>query len=88
VSSVEEVVQATRERLGSVGVWSGVLNAAPVGDDRLVDAIVAWGDEQAIADRVGELRASGADHVILQPLAEDLQGVIEQLERLAPVLAR
>jgi hypothetical protein len=56
------------------------------GSDRLVDAIVAWGDEQAIADRVGELLASGADHVLLQPLADDLAGVIDQLERLAPAL--
>jgi probable F420-dependent oxidoreductase len=58
------------------------------GSDRLVDAIVAWGDEQAIADRVAELRATGADHVVLQPLADDLAGVIAQLERLAPAVAR
>ena len=56
------------------------------GSDRLVDAIVAWGDEQAIADRVGELLASGADHVLVQPLADDLGGVLDQLERLAPAL--
>jgi probable F420-dependent oxidoreductase len=57
------------------------------GSDRLVDAIVAWGDEQAISARVDELRAGGADHVVLQPLAADLAGVIDQLERLAPVFA-
>jgi hypothetical protein len=57
------------------------------GSDRLVDAIVAWGDEQAIARRVTELRERGADHVLLQPLADDLSGVIEQLEHLSPVLA-
>jgi probable F420-dependent oxidoreductase len=56
------------------------------GSDRLVDAIVAWGDEQAIADRVAELRAGGADHVVLQPLADDLAGVVGQLERLAPAV--
>jgi probable F420-dependent oxidoreductase len=56
------------------------------GSDRLVDAIVAWGDEQAIADRVSELLEGGADHVVLQPLAEDLRGVIDQLERLAAIL--
>jgi probable F420-dependent oxidoreductase len=55
------------------------------GSDRLVDAIVAWGDEQAIADRVSQLRESGADHVLLQPLAPDLAGVLDQLERLAPL---
>jgi probable F420-dependent oxidoreductase len=56
------------------------------GSDRLVDGVVAWGDEQAIAKRVGELRTSGADHVLLQPLADDLAGVVEQLERLAPAV--
>lgn len=54
------------------------------GSDRLVDAIVAWGDEEAIARRVAELREGGADHVLLQPLAPDLPGVLAQLEHLAP----
>ena len=53
------------------------------GSDRLVDALVAWGDEAAIAARVDLLRASGADHVLLQPLADDVHGVLRQLEALA-----
>jgi probable F420-dependent oxidoreductase len=58
------------------------------GSDRLVDAIVAWGDEAAIAARVREHRDAGADHVVLQPLG-DLAAAVRQLERLAPaVLAR
>jgi probable F420-dependent oxidoreductase len=57
------------------------------GSDRLVDAIVAWGDEQSIVDRIVELRSTGADHVVVQPLADDLPGVLAQLERLAPALA-
>ncbi len=36
------------------------------GSDRLVDAVVAWGAVDAIAARVGEHRAAGADHVCLQ----------------------
>jgi probable F420-dependent oxidoreductase len=36
--------------------------------DRLVDALVAWGDAEAIAARVAEHRAAGADHVCLQVL--------------------
>jgi probable F420-dependent oxidoreductase len=36
------------------------------GSDRLVDAIVAWGDEAAIADRVRAHREAGADHVCIQ----------------------
>ncbi|MCU4183214.1 TIGR03620 family F420-dependent LLM class oxidoreductase [Acidiferrimicrobium sp. IK] len=56
------------------------------GSDRLVDAIVAWGDEADIAERVTLLRDSGADHVLLQPLATDLAGALPQLEALAPAV--
>jgi len=41
------------------------------GSDRLVDAIVAWGDEQAIADRIKAHMDAGADHVCIQPLRPD-----------------
>lgn len=53
------------------------------GSDRLVDAVVAWGNEQRIAERVKEHLDQGADHVLLQPLG-DLESAIEQLERMAP----
>ena len=36
------------------------------GSDRLVDLVVAWGDEAAIRERVDEHRAAGADHVCVQ----------------------
>ena len=36
------------------------------GSDRLVDAIVAWGDEAAIAERVRAHQQGGADHVCIQ----------------------
>jgi probable F420-dependent oxidoreductase len=39
------------------------------GSDRLVDAIVAWGDEAAIAERIAAHRAAGADHVCQQVLS-------------------
>jgi probable F420-dependent oxidoreductase len=55
------------------------------GSDRLVDAIVAWGDEGAIARRVHELLDSGADHVLLQPLG-NLDRAMAQLEALAPAV--
>lgn len=38
------------------------------GSDRLVDALVVHGDEEAIAARVDEHRAAGADHVCIQVL--------------------
>jgi probable F420-dependent oxidoreductase len=55
------------------------------GSDRLVDAVVSWGDDAAIATRVGELLDSGADHVLVQPLGS-LDSALAQLEALAPAL--
>jgi probable F420-dependent oxidoreductase len=55
------------------------------GSDRLVDAIVAWGDEASIANRVREHLDGGADHVLLQPLG-DLEQALGQLERLMPAV--
>jgi probable F420-dependent oxidoreductase len=56
------------------------------GSDRLVDAIVAWGDEEAIAARVREHLDAGADHVAIQSYAGDPSASLAQLERLAPAL--
>jgi probable F420-dependent oxidoreductase len=41
------------------------------GSDRLVDALVVWGDEATIAARVQAHRDAGADHVCIQVLTED-----------------
>jgi probable F420-dependent oxidoreductase len=41
------------------------------GSDRLVDAIVAWGDVDAIAARVQAMRDAGADHVCVQVIRAD-----------------
>lgn len=38
------------------------------GSDKLVDAIVAWGDEDAIRKRIQEHWDAGADHVCIQPI--------------------
>jgi probable F420-dependent oxidoreductase len=56
------------------------------GSDRLVDAIVAWGDEDAIAARIQAHWDAGADHVCIQPFRPDGQPGPDQtlLERLAP----
>jgi probable F420-dependent oxidoreductase len=56
------------------------------GSDRLLDAIVAWGDEGTIAGRVREHLDAGADHVAIQSYAEDATAALVQLERLAPAL--
>jgi probable F420-dependent oxidoreductase len=56
------------------------------GSERLVDAIVAWGEEAAIAARVREHLDAGADHVAVQAYAENAGAALAQLERLAPTL--
>ncbi len=53
---------------------------AQPGGDRLVDAMVAWGDAGALHERIAAMRAAGADHVALIPLAPD--GTTEQLPTL------
>ncbi|WP_407687524.1 LLM class F420-dependent oxidoreductase [Mycobacterium sp. HUMS_1102779] len=39
--------------------------------DRLLDAVIAWGDEEAILRRVAEHHSAGADHVCVQVLTDD-----------------
>jgi probable F420-dependent oxidoreductase len=57
------------------------------GSDRLVDAIVAWGDEQAVVDRVAAHHERGADHVALQVLPLDGASVpMDDWHRLAQAL--
>jgi probable F420-dependent oxidoreductase len=57
------------------------------GSNQLVDAIVAWGDVDAIAARVREHHAAGADHVCVQVLGADPQALpLWQWRELAPAL--
>ena len=60
-------------------------DVADGGSDRLVDGIVAWGDEEAIAARVRQHLDGGADHVVVQPLG-DPDAALQALVDLAPVL--
>jgi probable F420-dependent oxidoreductase len=53
--------------------------------DRLVDALVGYGGSAAIAAKVREHLAAGADHVMVMPTADFADGV-DQLEQLAPTL--
>jgi probable F420-dependent oxidoreductase len=55
------------------------------GDDRVVDALVAWGDEAAIRARLRAMVDAGADQVALIPLtAEGLHADHATMEALAP----
>jgi probable F420-dependent oxidoreductase len=76
-----------RENLRWLGIPGEELEGA--GSDGVVDALVAWGDEAAIAARILEHLEAGADHVVLQPLgaAPGAGQAIEQFTRLATVLA-
>jgi probable F420-dependent oxidoreductase len=47
------------------------------GSNRLVDAMVTWGDAELLQARIGEFVAAGADHVAIIPLAPD--GTTEHL---------
>ena len=55
--------------------------------DRLFNAIIAWGDENAILQRVSEHRSAGADHVCVQVLLSDPKAYPrEEWRRLAAAL--
>jgi probable F420-dependent oxidoreductase len=56
------------------------------GSDRLVDALVGWGDEKALRARIQAHWDAGADHVCIQPYRPDGKpGVdLRALEALAP----
>jgi probable F420-dependent oxidoreductase len=73
-----------RENLRWLGF--GEADFADGGSDRLVDALVAWGDEQAIAARIRAHFEAGADHVCIQALRPDggMGPDLRALEALAP----
>lgn len=56
------------------------------GSDRLIDALFAWGDEDAVASRLQQHRDAGADHICIQVLTADNSVGLPELRRLAPVL--
>lgn len=57
------------------------------GSDRLVDALVAWGDDGAIRERVQAHRDAGADHVCIQVLTtERINHALPQWRALAAAL--
>ncbi len=57
------------------------------GSERLKDAMVAWGDVDAIAARVSQQLHAGADHVLIQALGADaFELPLDQWRALAPAL--
>ena len=57
------------------------------GSDRLIDGLVAWGDEAAIATRVAEHLSAGASHVCIQVVGEAPGALpLDTWRALAPAL--
>ena len=54
------------------------------GSDRLVDALVAWGDADAVKARIQAHYDAGADHVCIQPVTTDLERGLRELAQLNP----
>jgi probable F420-dependent oxidoreductase len=56
------------------------------GGDRLIDALVAWGDEATIAERIAQHRQAGADHICIQVVDADFRSLpIAQWRRLSAI---
>jgi probable F420-dependent oxidoreductase len=64
----------------------GDADLAGGGSDRLVDAVVCWGDLDTIAARVRAHRAAGADHVCVQILSARESFPLAEYRDLAPAL--
>jgi len=62
---------------------------ASSGSDRLVDAIVAWGDMTAVVNRVRAHQSAGADHVCVQVLPPEPQSLpVPQWREVGAALLR
>jgi probable F420-dependent oxidoreductase len=58
------------------------------GSDALVDRVVPWGSDDAVAERVRAHFAAGATEVLVQVITDEPQRLpVDELERLAPALA-
>jgi probable F420-dependent oxidoreductase len=55
------------------------------GSDRLVDALVVWGDADAVKARIQEHYDAGADHVCIQPVTTDLERGLRELDEMKPL---
>jgi alkanesulfonate monooxygenase SsuD/methylene tetrahydromethanopterin reductase-like flavin-dependent oxidoreductase (luciferase family) len=72
------------ERLG----WSGQ-DLEGTGSERLFDAVVAWGDEETIAEKILGHLAAGADQVVVNVITPTPdRAPTEDLRRLAPLIVR
>ena len=57
------------------------------GSDRLIDAVIPWGDAATVASRIQEHLAAGADHVCIQVVADHAEFPLSGYQQLAAALA-
>ena len=64
-------------------------DVTPPGSDRMLEATIAWGSPDAIADRVRAHLAAGADHVCVQVVLDEgsTQVGLDELAELFAALA-
>jgi probable F420-dependent oxidoreductase len=86
--------QQVAARLGQPGTYAATMTRLGYTEqevtevsDRLVDAIVGYGDAARITAKVREHLTAGADHVMVMTTGTDFAGGVDQLEQLAPALA-
>lgn len=65
----------------------GVQDMENGGSDRLIDAIVAWGSERNIRERIEQHFDAGADHVCIQPLRRGTLTLTVADEKVLELLA-
>jgi probable F420-dependent oxidoreductase len=53
------------------------------GSDRLIDAVIAWGDLKTVLGRIEEHRSAGADHVCIQVLTEGQDFPLSEIRTIA-----
>jgi probable F420-dependent oxidoreductase len=56
------------------------------GSDRLIEAVIPWGDAATIAERVRAHLDAGADHVCVQTIADYFKFPLAEYRELAPAL--
>ena len=80
-------LEMTNYRNNLLRLGFGTPDFAGGGSDRLVDAMIAWGDAAVIRGRIDEHWAAGADHVCIQALNPDEATPALPDERLLAALA-
>ena len=56
------------------------------GSDRLIDAVIPWGDVETLASAVGAHHDAGADHVCVQIVADRPAFPLDEYRQLAAAL--